>query len=194
MLKYFPDKKIFTVPLPYFFSSNRPVNCEKPNNIGVFGRLNNKQKNIILACKISKYLNCKILLYGSNGSNDEKIHQLVKKYPNIEYKGGYKREDLPEIYKNIKYQLVPSKFEGFGYVCVEALANSVPLIVRDTFPSASFLIDGKNNGIKFKKHTFPRKIAKLIENFISKNNYQNMQKKCYEFYSKYLTIEKFNEA
>lgn len=48
---------------------------------------------------------------------------------------------MDKILKNAKLLILPSFFEGFPYVIVEALSNGTPCLVANTFINAKYLID-----------------------------------------------------
>jgi hypothetical protein len=193
-LSLFNRKKYFSVPLPYFDINHNIISfSSKPNNIGIFGRLSDKVKNIKFACKISKYVDSNFLLYGSI---DEETLNYIKKFPNVKYMGKYVRSDLKEIYKQVRFLLLPSKFEGFGYVCTEALANATPIIIRNSFPASKYLVDQGRNGLLFSKFLSAKQIGKKINTFKEKNKHEKkyfqLQKQCFNFYKQNLTIQQFN--
>jgi glycogen synthase len=125
-------KKYFAAPLPVDSPLVKKVN--KPQNFIIMsGRLHSGQKNVNFLLKMSKYLDCKIKLYGP--SYPQQIEHF-KKFKNVEYYGPFTHKDLTNMYKNANASILVSKFEGFGFVLAESLQNSTPIIVRNTFPAS----------------------------------------------------------
>ena len=51
------------------------------------------------------------------------------------------REDVPKLMQAADICLMPSLFEGFGIVAIEAQAASLPIIVSDRFPDEIMISD-----------------------------------------------------
>ena len=85
-----------------------------------------------------------------------------------------------------------SKYEGFSFSLVEALSQGVPIIVKDTFLSASYLCN-KKTGLLLPKNTSVEEDIQLIKEFISMSDeqYHQYQINCINFYNKNLNMEIF---
>lgn len=124
-------------------------------------------KRIDLANKIAKYLNKKIYAYGTIGEN------FNKKYKYINFCGPYSSNDLSKIMNDTSCVLITSDTEGLPYVGLEAIQHLTPLIVRNTYANAEFLLKN-NNGLLLDKKLSAKKIANKINEFFSnKQNYKN---------------------
>ena len=78
-----------------------------------------------------------IQIYGSqnnifNNNYNQKFNQLIKK-SSIELHGQIEYNNIHEVYKNINYLLIPSKFETGSYTCLEALSYGIPIIARNNY-------------------------------------------------------------
>ena len=88
-----------------------------------------------------------------------------------------------------------SNYEGFSYSTVQALSYGVPIIVRDSFISASFLIANGKNGLLLPKNASIDEYTKLIKNFynLDQKEYINLCTNAYEFALKNLDNKVFEE-
>lgn len=76
------------------------------------------------------------------------------------------RTDIPALLGNADIFVLPSRYEGFGLVLLEAMAAGVPVVAADVDGPAELLVDG-SNGIKFKAcsaEDLADKIAALAAN------------------------------
>ncbi|MBO6094510.1 glycosyltransferase, partial [bacterium] len=133
----------FDIPLCYDVPKNYlPILMNNLNNkkrIIYFGRIDGPQKNIDNLNAINKKLNL-IDFYGVG--NKDLINELGDSYK------GYilPDADLEKLFSQYKFLILMSNYEGFSYSTVQALSYGVPIIVRDSFISASFLIANGKNG------------------------------------------------
>lgn len=75
------------------------------------------------------------------------------------------RTDIPALLRDADIFVLPSRYEGFGLVLLEAMAAGVPVIAADIDGPAELLVDG-SNGIKFSvgsAEDLADKIAALAE-------------------------------
>lgn len=112
-------------------------------------------------------------LYGDGKEKkhiQELIHELkLEKY--IEIKG--KKKNIEEAYLNSSLLIVPSKFEGFVLVVLEALTLGVPCISFD-IPGCNNLIIDQKNGFLVKERT-PSELANTILKYIRLKNEEKMR-------------------
>ncbi|MBC1220728.1 glycosyltransferase family 4 protein [Nostoc sp. UCD121] len=85
------------------------------------------------------------LLLGGQGPNEQNLKALAQNHPHIHFLG--KIDDVPEFLSRCDAVVIPSRWEPWGNVCLEARAAARPVLVSD--------IDGlteqaKNCGIEFK--------------------------------------------
>jgi glycogen(starch) synthase len=62
----------------------------------------------------------------------------------IQFVGQVEREHLPAYYQKGSVCIVPSEFESFSYVCVEAMACGRPIIANNSGGTAEIIEHGKN--------------------------------------------------
>ncbi len=138
--------------------------------IGNAGRLVEQkgQKHLIEIAKILKTnnLNFKILIAGS-GKLEQELKELAKKYDVVEqvcFLGFVK--NIKSFMKAIDIFVLTSYWEGFGYVLVEAMACSKPIVAFDLTSNpeivanneSGFLVSGKDS------EAMAQKIIQLINN------------------------------
>lgn len=72
--------------------------------------------------------------------------QAYEPLPNVEYMDH--QEDIREVYKRTRVLLVPSKYESYGRVAVEAAASGIPSICSDT-PGLSEALAGYGTFVEY---------------------------------------------
>lgn len=191
--KYIDLKKdTYTVALPY----SEKIKKENENDAHIrkdllyIGRLTRLQKNIPFLLKVSDHTIAPITVYGYG-----RLEKALIKKENIDYKGVLKSENLKNVLNKAKCFILVSNFEGFSFVLVESLSNGVPIIVRNTFPSAKFLVDNGKNGILVDKNTSAKEFAKIINNFYNKSpeEIEQYSKNCINFANKHLSYDTFQK-
>lgn len=119
--------KVKIIPNPYL-GNNNPMPFEEVSKIKDFdlifvGRLVPK-KHPEKFCEVCKNLNLKCLVVGSGPLENE----LIEKYGNNILFLGY-RNDVEEWLRRSRFLFLPSDYEGFGLVLVEALVNyCIPIV------------------------------------------------------------------
>lgn len=119
------------------------------DNIVLFvGRLA-KEKNIpnllkAAAIVIKKFPRTLFLIVG-DGPEREKLKRLAKKLQieeNVVFEGQVEHDKLPAYYKACDVFVLPSDYEGWGLVIVEALAAGKPVITTDVGLAGELVEDG----------------------------------------------------
>lgn len=182
------DSKYYFLPISRYKSSEiklQEMNWnERKIDFLYVGRLVQDQKNINFFLKGSEYLDTKISVVG-HGPLEEKI----KTFKNIDFLGAKKSDDLIDIYKNSKYIILTSFFEGFPVVLVEAISHGVIPIILDTYPSAKFL---STHGYLLDKNINVKDWASKLNQIIKEDN-SDLSKKNISFAKKYLSLENFEK-
>ena len=80
-----------------------------------------------------------------DGNLKESLLQFLKKNTYTKYHGFLFGKSLSKIYKQSDILLFPSKFDGWGVVPLEAMSNSLSLIVSNT-SGVSEILKNKKNG------------------------------------------------
>lgn len=132
--------------------------ADKENVVLTVGRLGTEQKNTQLL--VEKFIeqskgDYRLLLVGSITDEfrlwlNQKINELKEQNhvaaELIEYAGEISdRQELDNIYKKAKIFALPSRWESFGIVLVEALWQGCYLMTTDQVPSTSDLMKGLKN-------------------------------------------------
>ena len=138
---------------------HRPFNCGREKNSGLFtiaalGRLE-PQKNfeflILVAKELKKrHISFRILI-GGKGTQEKFLRSLVSENnleKEIEFLGFF--ENPKDLLMSADIFLLPSLWEGFGYVVAEASLSCLPVIAFDTSSNAE-LID-KSTGFLTEPH------------------------------------------
>ena len=90
-----------------------------------------------------KGLRCKLLLAG-DGKLDEFLKTKARKLGvdhMVEFLGFV--EDMPSFYSSLDIFLMPSTYEGFGYVLIEAMASGKAVVAYDVRSSQEIIEDGR---------------------------------------------------
>ena len=115
--------------------------------LGCAGRLSAEKGHAILLEVMvhlkEKEISCKLLLAGEG-----KLSEALKSQARslgvdhlVEFLGFV--NDMPSFYKSIDIFLLPSQFEGFGYVLIEAMASGKPVVAFDVKSSGEIVDHGK---------------------------------------------------
>ena len=64
--------------------------------------------------------------------------------PRIQLLDSVGRDRMPDVYRNATVCVVPSLWEGFGYVCAEAMACGIPVVASRTGGLAEIIEDEKS--------------------------------------------------
>ena len=149
------------------------------------------EKNIDKLIKINESLGL-IDFYGKSFDKlgDQYQKDLISKKW---YKGVITYNDqLIEVLHKYKFMILYSKYEGFSFSLVEALSQGVPIIVKNSYLSASYLCK-KNTGLLLPNKNDVVSDISLIREFIKINNskYHQLEINCLEFYNSNLSMKSF---
>lgn len=138
-------------------------------------------KNIPLLIKSFKELlksnnNITLSVVGS-GFLEDTLKEQVKKSgleDYVRFLGKKSQAELKQIYQSHDIFILPSRFDGWGAVSVEAMANGLPVVISNRCGSAS-IVQNKNHGFVFKSNSV-KSLTKSLQLLINNiETYQSRQ-------------------
>ncbi len=107
--------------------------------------------------------------------------------------GKINNSEISNILKSAKILLLPSKYEGFPLVIVEALSNGVPCIISNTYLNASYLINDERGAIinNFNPEEWIDKIYTILN--LDETQYKKLSNNCISFAKENLSFEIFEK-
>ncbi len=138
------------------FKFNSDVRNEEREKLGiankqVIGHIGNftKQKNyefiLDLVIELSKKQNDFIVVLVGDGKERERIKEKAVELNLLEYiMFTGKVNDIEKYINSFDLMILPSKFEGFPYVCIEAQAIGVPVLLSDKIDMGAKINDNVN--------------------------------------------------
>ena len=173
-LKYFKidNEKIHLIYNPCVISQAKRFNVSTEHKRFVYvGRLEDNQKNVSELLKALSLLNDHNVIldvYG-DGKDKENYKKLCRRLEldNVVIWHGWK----DNIWENIEYRpdalILPSRFEGFPMILLEAMGQGIPCITSDFLGYKDIIVD-KRNGTHYQLgHT--EELAGILDNFESAN-------------------------
>ena len=171
-----PSAKILPIPfwssLETKSSGRKRVRQNATLKIGCPGRIEevkNQQIIIDALADLNLGMPWRLFIAGS-GSNEEvlksKIHTNNLE-DEVDFLGVLSIEKMQQFYKEMDLIILPSKFEAFGLVLIEALSVGCPVLVSKKFGALTYIKDQEF----LRKYTFnpqnPNDLKDRLENFIS---------------------------
>lgn len=111
-------------------------------HVGNFDYQKNHELLIDIFYEIYKKDKGYLLYLVGNGYLEEKIREKVKKMglvDSVKFMG--RRRDIPNLMQAFDIFVLPSKFEGFGIVCIEAQASGLQCFASKNVPMAAKVTD-----------------------------------------------------
>ncbi len=145
-----PEDKIVTIPNGVDVSKFKPSTCESKTIIFV-GRLHERKGIDKLLENFSKVVleepEAKLKIVGS-GEDEMRLKALAKKLNlnkrNVEFTGFISENDLYGMYTSASIFALPSYYEGFGIVLIEAMSAGLPLVSVKTGGAVEVIKEDKN--------------------------------------------------
>lgn len=183
----------------YENESKIKINQERDNIILYVGRVSEAKGTFILIDAFSniahKCPEYKLLIVGSYKENDSYFQKCWNKIQNHNLTGrveflGY-RKDVYDLMQRAKVFVVPSRFEGFGFITVEAMLNGCIVIGNNTAGTKEQF----DNGLKETKKeiAFRYNTKEELEDLLLKaltENTQEMQQCAHDVVCNNYTIER----
>lgn len=192
--KYKNIRNIHIIPWPQKMKKqNHKFNYEnRLNEVVRIGRIYNRQKNIKFLNKVTDQLEkykIKLNIYGEG--KDKKY----LKSKNINFHSWLKNENKLEELSKYKCFILTSNNEGASFVIYESISIGLPVIARETFPSAKYLLQNER-GILVSKKDNPKSFALKVKEFINleQDKYLEVVNKNIDFYQKELDYQKFEKG
>jgi glycosyltransferase involved in cell wall biosynthesis len=176
---------------PFLVKRLTVVKNSKPV-IGVVGRLT-RQKGISYLIKaipkiMEKISNIEVLIAG-DGEDESMLKKLSKEHgvsDRINFLGYVK--NAAEVINGMDVFVLPSIWEGFPYVLLEAMILKKPIVATDIF-GIQEIIDNNKNGILVKPKS-PDSIAETVIDLLTdKKRAQKLGEAAYKKAIKYYTLE-----
>lgn len=164
--------------------------------LGSAGRLSEEKGHYYLLEMMSLLKNESITYRLLIAGEGRLLHQLQRRArklgieDRVEFLGFVKR--MPAFFHSLDIFLLPSLYEGFGYVIAEAMASSKPVVAFDIKSSAEIIDDGVTGYLTSKKD--PKEMSlKVIELASSPNVCEEMGRKGRERVEAMFSFEKSQE-
>lgn len=128
------------------------TNVEKQSNMILFVGRNDSNKGISYLYQLDPKYEVHLVTRGGVDRADFIVHE------------GISREELSLLYSKAALVVIPSRYEAFSYVALEAFAHGTPVVMSDRVMIACYLKKSRGYGV-FKygdKHDFLRAVEKTI--------------------------------
>jgi glycosyltransferase involved in cell wall biosynthesis len=132
--------------------------------------------------KLSSKIKLLIIGSGPEKENIMKLAERVGVVNNIKFCGYIENENLPLYYSCADLFILPSLYEGFGVVKIEALACNCPVLISDSIENRDIIKEGKN-GLIFKSNNEKDLSEKIIYFFKNQQKFQGEHRKDIEKFS-----------
>ncbi len=128
---------------------------------------------------------CLVIVGGENIARRDKwskelkrlfgIAKLLKIAPFVRFVGKKKQQDLPSYYNASEVVVMPSQYESFGIVALEAMACGVPVITTDVSGISHLFDDSRSSHSLITSAGNPILLSRKIKNLlINKKEYEKL--------------------
>lgn len=145
--------------------------------VGRFAALKGLELLLEALALLQEHHTAELMIIGGNDSNDTRQQQLKEHVARlhlenlVHFIGRVDHQKLPLYYNAADLVVIPSSYESFGLVCLEALACGTPVIASHVGIMPDIL-DGTENGATIMDPD-PRRLAAAITAFLSKKRSLN---------------------
>ena len=172
------DKKIEVLPniLPEYFKKGNQPKYDRYTFLTVANINPGKRIDLVIKAfsKVHQEIpNIQLKIVGS-GSLELEMKKLVldlKLENNIEFLGSIKNIEMPVIYQKSHCFVLPSDFETFGVVYIEAAACGLPIITTDCVGAVDYITD--NIGIKIPSNNIEALSKAMKDVYTNFSNYNS---------------------
>jgi len=149
-----------------YLSKKYKIDSVKPWIIFVGELIKRKRPDIIV--KLAQHNRDKIFIVVGRKNKQLNFEQLIQNSNNIKWVAMMERGDIVRLLASSDVFILPSLYEGFGMVIIEAMASGCPVIGTDCGAISELITDGVD-GFKVKKNAneiemFSQLINSLLEN------------------------------
>ena len=107
--------------------------------VGRFSYQKNQEFTISVFKELLKKNDKAMLLLIGRGRDEDKLRKMVKDLGlDDKVRILVSRDDIPELLKAMDVFIMPSRFEGFGIVAIEAQAAGLPCVLSDQVPKQAY--------------------------------------------------------
>lgn len=111
-----------------FHPNQSPMPSERPFTIGCVANFDDLKDQLTLLRAVEKIDGCRVVFVGSGPCREACERYVAAHALDVEFRSEVAHEKLAEFYRSLDLFVLPSVFEGFGCVYVEAWCCGVPFI------------------------------------------------------------------
>lgn len=120
-------KHVYRIPHPFNDGKNILRKIEKKRNMILFIGRNENNKGLFHLYQLDAKYEVHLVTNGNVNRKDFIIHSNIS------------GEELERLYKQASLVVIPSRYEAFSYVALEAFANGTPVVMSNTVMIADYL-------------------------------------------------------
>lgn len=109
---------------------------------------------------------------------------------NVKFHGWVSSSQLDKFYASAKAVIVPSRWEGFGLVVIEAYRNGTPVIASDRGALPELVKEGVT-GYIFPFDRFDAGLSSRLNELSSRGDIEKMYESCFREYVNYYSIDSY---
>jgi glycosyltransferase involved in cell wall biosynthesis len=144
--------KIQIIPVSLSGDVEKESQCEKKQFCLHVSSLYQKRKNVARLITAAGKVGVHLKLAGSMGNKTEetRLRDLVRSFPNVELLGFVTDEQLIQLYNEAKCFALPSLYEGVGIVALDAAAHGCDIVLterggpKEYYNNMAYLVNPKN--------------------------------------------------
>ncbi|WP_125722375.1 glycosyltransferase family 4 protein [Flavobacterium ustbae] len=172
-------------------------NIENTIVISYLGRLENSKGvlDMINAFIEYKSKNCRskiVLNIAGSGSKSKEVAQLISGLESISFLGNLPYNEIDGYLNKSHFAIIPSKFDAFNMVGIEAMMNGTPLLISNTTGLSNYLLDGREC---FKFDSTINSMISLFNQIEKKEfNYEEMSNSARATYLELFSLESYYKS